>query len=93
MAYVITKEGNCKYASRWCAQSGAKCFEVWPKDCPEIKRETLYAEAMKAYEEKYTMCVEEYYARCAQIGKKPNTDAAAKCAEKSAGPEPKMEDF
>jgi hypothetical protein len=93
MAYVITKEGNCKYASRWCAQYGAKCLEVWPKDCPEVKKETKYAEATEAYNKRYSMGVEHYYAQCEKEGKKPNMADAAKSAEKFAGPEPKMEDF
>jgi hypothetical protein len=93
MAYVITKEGNCKYASRWCSQCGAKCLEVWPKDCPEVKKETKYAEAMEAYDKRYSMGVEEYYAWHERTGNKPDTSEAADCAKKFAGPEPKMEDF
>jgi hypothetical protein len=93
MAYVITKEGNCKYASRWCAQCGAKCLEVWPKDCPHVQRETRYAEAMEAYNRRYSGSIEDYYGWCEKTVKKSSLTEAAEYAKKFAGPEPKEEDF
>jgi hypothetical protein len=87
MAYAAFNEDT--YYARWCDQRNQRCSEVWPKSCPQIQRETLYAEAVEAYNERYSMGVEEYYALYANA----DMDKADKYAEKLAGPEPKIEDF
>jgi hypothetical protein len=81
------------YHVRWCDQRNKKCSEVWPKDCPQVQRETRYAEALKAYNERYNMKVDEYYAWCAKIKKVGDICEAEEYAGRLAGPEPKEEDF
>jgi hypothetical protein len=91
MAYKGFDENTCYV--RWCDQRNQKCSEVWPKDCPQIQRKTRYAEAMEAYNRRYSASIENYYGWCAKTVKRANINEAARYAEKFAGPEPKEEDF
>jgi hypothetical protein len=91
MAYAVLDENS--YYARWCDQRNRKCSEVWPKDCPEIKRETLYEEAVKAYDKKLRTGIEEYYAWCKRNGKERDTSELVEYTRKFAGTEPKLEDF
>jgi hypothetical protein len=81
------------YYVRWCDQCNKPCSEVWPKDCSHVQRKTGYEEAVKAYNARYCMGVEEYYAWCGRTAKRAKLDEAAEYAKKLAGPEPEMEDF
>jgi cytosine/adenosine deaminase-related metal-dependent hydrolase len=91
MAYAGFDENT--YYARWCEQRNQKCSEVWPKDCPYVQRETKYAEAMEAYNKRYSAGIENYYAWCENTAKKSDICEAARYAKKCAGPEPKEEDF
>jgi hypothetical protein len=91
MAYADFDENT--YHVRWCDPRGRKCSEIWPGDCPQVQKETQYAEAVEAYNKRYSMGVEEYYTWCAKTTRKSSLDESAKYAEKFAGPEPEIEDF
>jgi hypothetical protein len=91
MAYAGCDEKTYTYHVRWCDQRKKKCSEVYPKDCPQVKKEAQYAEAKEAYNKRYSMGVKEYYAWCARIGKKPDMGESAEYAKKFAGPEPRQD--
>jgi hypothetical protein len=86
-------EEDNMYFVRWCDQRKKKCSEVYPNDCPQVQRETLYAEAVDAYNERYNRYIEACYDWQDRLGTTPNISEVAECAEKFAGPEPRMEDF
>jgi hypothetical protein len=91
MAYALFDEGT--YAVRWCDKRGTKCSEAWPKDCPYVQSETRYAEAVKAYNKRYSTGIEEYYAWRKKTGKEADIAESAAYAKKFAGPVPKTEEF
>jgi hypothetical protein len=91
MAY--TGLGENTYYVRWCDLRNKKCSEIWPEGCPQVQRKTGYAKAMKAYNERFSIGVSEYYAGCAKTESATDMYESAEYAEAFAGPEPKMEDF